>query len=58
MAGAGSVSAAAASGSRARRAIPGSPSTVLCRTAPVTVVWKDNKGAVYQNTANIKFTAS
>jgi hypothetical protein len=30
---------AAASGSRARRAIPVSPSTVLCRTASVTVVW-------------------
>jgi len=30
---------AAASGSRARRAISVSPSTVLCRTAPVTVVW-------------------
>ncbi len=28
------------------------------REAPVTVVWKDNKGAVYQNTADVKFTAS
>src|SRR6185312_2595214 len=38
MAGAGLVSAAA-SGSRARRAIPVSPWTALCRTASVTVVW-------------------
>ena len=38
VAGAGLLNAAA-SGSRARRAILVSPSTVLCRTASVTVVW-------------------